>query len=111
LSWLTLVLAYTALVERGRCKPAEAKQRLDEMLRARGLSDLVRGEDIQQWYNQLGAAKGKPAPALREAVKYYRSELSNVHTRAQAEALAAKCLDAVRALGLTRLKLRGSENS
>jgi hypothetical protein len=103
-----LVIAYAALVDRVSWKPATAKEWLDSGLRKRGISNLASGKDIQQWYNQWRAPKGKPAPTLVDTIKSFQPELSNVHTAAVAKALARKCLDLVRDRGLKRIKLRGS---
>jgi hypothetical protein len=105
-----LAIGYAALVERGRMKPAKAKQWLDEELRKHGLISLVRGDDIQGWYHQVKAAdgKGKPAPALVEAFRRFQSDFSKMHNAAEAKAFAASYLDTVRDLKPPRLKLRHS---
>jgi hypothetical protein len=103
-----LVLAWAALLRRpgGSMKPKEAKVRLDDELKARGLYDKVHAEHIQGWHNQLNSGKGRAAPQLVKGFRHFRPELVELRTREQAEALMAKCLDAVRDMGLPRLTLR-----
>jgi hypothetical protein len=103
-----LVLAYAACVKRpgGNMKPKEAMVRLKDGLEVRNLYDKVHPEHIQGWYNQLAAAKGRAARLLAEAFDDFQPDLAKISTREQAEALVAKCLDAVRDMGLPRLTLR-----
>ena len=100
-----LVVAYMAL-ERVKWKPAKAREWLDKELRARNLHDLVCGEDIHRWHNQYTAPTGKLAPTVVKTIRDYEAELLSLQDETGALALARKCLDTVRDLGLERLRLR-----
>jgi hypothetical protein len=99
-----LAIAYAALTERGRYKPAAARAWLDKRLQDCGLAE--RGTDAHGWYRQIKAGRGTPAQALVGTFKYYEPELKKLRDAADAEVFATKCVAAVRALGLPRVKLR-----
>jgi hypothetical protein len=64
------------------------------------------GKDVRGWYSQCNAPKGRPAAGLMEAFRHYRPRLLNLHSTAEAEDFATKCVAAVHGVGPERLKLR-----
>jgi hypothetical protein len=104
-----LASGYAALVERGRYKPAKAVQWFDKALRDHEMS--AEGKDVRGWYHQATAPKGRPAAHLKEAFRYYQPRLANLHSAAEVEDFATKCIAAVHGMGVERLKLRKSKIS
>ena len=97
------------LVERGKYKPGKAIGWFTAILKARNMPAC--GKDVRGWYNQCNAAKGRPAAGLIEAFRHYRPRLLNLHSAAEAEDFATKCVTAVEGMGLDRLKLRKRKNA
>jgi hypothetical protein len=99
-----LAVAYAALVERGKYKPAAAREWSKKELKARGIAAC--DEDAAGWYRQAKAPNGKPAATLRQVFKDHQGELLELRTTAEAERYAGLCLDTVKGLVGTRpLKL------
>jgi hypothetical protein len=99
-----LTIGYAALVERGKYKPVKAIGWFTDALKDRNMAAC--GKDVRGWYNQCNAPKGRPAAGLMEAFRDYRPQLSNLHSAAEAEDFATKCVASVHGMGLERLKLR-----
>jgi hypothetical protein len=104
-----LATGYAGLVERGRYKPAKAIQWFDKALRDRDMP--AEGKDVQGWYHQATAPKGRPAAHLKQAFKDYHPRLLHLHSAEEAENFAMKCVTAVHGMGVERLKLRKSRTA
>ena len=99
-----LTIGYAALVERGKYKPVRAISWFTDALKARNMPAC--GKDVRGWYNQCNAPKGRPAAGLMQAFRDYRPQLLNLHSAAEAEDFATKCVAAVHGMEPERLKLR-----
>jgi hypothetical protein len=102
-----LATAYASLVGPGGKEPAEAIQWLNNALKTWRLAALVSGEDIQGWYHQTTAKRGRPAPMLIETFRVFQPQLSSLSSPEEGEVFATQCLMLI-ALGKPsmRLKLR-----
>jgi hypothetical protein len=101
-----LASVYAALVGPGRKKPVEAVKWLNGALKERKLAALVSGEDIQGWYHQVTAKRGKVAPMLVATFQELLPKLSNLSSPAEAKAFAIQCLNAIAIGRPSRVKLR-----